>query len=432
MRDVLWPRRFALLTAGLFILLAVLYSFLWIPVVDGGSAWEQPGDLWSTFHSAHWVGYGDISDLYEQGTGFITFPGIAILLAPLAVIASHFHLSESFPLGAPHPSAWILLGPAAAVLASLVLVPLDDLARILGTGTRRRIVLLLLEAALLWPLTVVWGHPEVPLAVGLALYGLLAANRRRVGAAGWCLGLAVLLQPLCLLLVPLVLAQEPVRRWVGSLIRVVLPSTLALALPLASAWKKTTYALVKQPTPPYVNHPTPFLFLSYHLPRSPGGQTFALARGRFSVTFEQGERLVSPGPARLIALGIAVLIGAWAWRRLLSLNATLWLAALALAVWCAVEPVMTPYYLWPTLAVTAVVVAHRGWIRLLVVAGADLFVLVWSNAHFQPWVWYGPIMAVLALGLGLACPRHPEWPRRPSADGPAAASEDLEVEVVSP
>jgi len=40
-----------------------------------------------TYRAAQYVGWGDIGDIYQGGTGFISLPGIAVLLAPMTILA---------------------------------------------------------------------------------------------------------------------------------------------------------------------------------------------------------------------------------------------------------------------------------------------------------------------------------------------------------
>ena len=97
----------------MFVAVGLLYSFLWLPIVEHRTGWVQPGDIWGSFRAAHYIGWGDITDLYTPGTGFISFPGIAVLMAPVAFITGHLGMSESYPRWLAHPSAWLVLSPSS-------------------------------------------------------------------------------------------------------------------------------------------------------------------------------------------------------------------------------------------------------------------------------------------------------------------------------
>jgi energy-coupling factor transporter transmembrane protein EcfT len=68
------------------------------------------------------------------------------------------------------------------------------------------------------------------------------------------------------------------------------------------------------------------------------------------------------------------------------------------------EPVMVSYYVWPPLAV-ALVAASRDWIRLLPTGVMAIVLTFVSQGSWRnPWIWWTPIVAVLALTLVAARP----------------------------
>jgi hypothetical protein len=89
-----------------------------------------------------------------------------------------------------------------------------------------------MEAVIIWPTLVFYGHPEDSLALAFALYGLLAAFDGAWVRIGIFFALAILFQPLTLLIVPIALAYVPRRRWPSLGAIIVLPSALALLPPL--------------------------------------------------------------------------------------------------------------------------------------------------------------------------------------------------------
>jgi len=390
-----------------FVVIGLLYSFFWSPVLHHVGLWAQPGDLWGTYQAAHFVGWGDIGDIYSAThAGFITFPGIAVLLAPVAMLTGALGLSESFPWIIPHATAWPVLAPVALAITVLPLFAFDAMAEFLGTGHRRRVLLCGAELLVLWPV-IYWGHPEDAISMGLATYGLLALFKQQWRWGGWLFGGAVLFQPLALLLVPVALATLPgLRPCVRFLYRAALPAVVTLVIPLAQSWHGTTYALVEQPTYPSVNHPTPMLVLapvigSYKAKASDQVGAAGVGHSLRFVTAAPGTggKVVAPGPGRIVALAIAAGLGWWAWRHKADPLRSVWLSGLVLAGWCAMEPVMTAYYLWPALGLVLVASAGLPWRRFGIVAGSSLFATLWSEWFFRPWVWWAPIMAALALGL---------------------------------
>jgi hypothetical protein len=387
------------------------HSLFWGPVVNHGSFWTVPSDLWGTFRSAHYVAWGDIGDVYNPSTGLVALPGISVILAPIAFITYHFGLSEAFPYFLPHPTAWLVLGPVEMVLGASVLFPLDDLAALLGLARRQRIALCGLEAAVLWPVVAIWGHPEDPLAMTFALYGLLAVLRGRWRACGWWWGLALVMQPLVVLMLPLIFALTPVRRWWRLGFQSALPACVLVAIPLIQEWANTSRALFQQPNYPTIDHPTPWLALAPVLSRTHRVTFPRFGRSRVDghsiftshiVSTIAGE-VVTAGPGRAISIALCVLIGIWVFRHRPSVPQIIWLAALALSLRCVFESVMDPYYLWPPLAIILVLSA-RNWRRFLIAIVSAALMTVWSYRHTGPWAWWLPIVILLAVALASAFP----------------------------
>lgn len=403
-----WTRRRRVpLGVGLLVVATGLaFSFLWLPLTGGGSAWVQSGDLWATFRSAQYVAWGDIGDISRA----ITLPGIAVLLAPVALVSRALDLSVAYPMSLPHPTAWLVLGPTELVLGALVLLPLDELAVRHGVRGARRVVLCVAEGIVLWPLVAIWGHPEDALAVAAAVKCLMAASDRRWRATGWWFGLAVVMQPVVLVLLPLIglgLVRGILRRLV-FLARSAAPSAALLAIPLARDWHRTVKTVLEQANYPTLNHPTPWLFLAPVLRPGHWVTTQVAYRSVSGFTVHTSHRyigaVVGTGPGHLLALGFAVLVGLWAWRRPPTLSGVLWLAAASLALRCVFESVETPYYVWPMLALVLVAAAGRpGW-RFPLVLATSASATVFAEYHLGPWTWYLPLM--LLLGIGLAC----AWP----------------------
>jgi len=395
------------------------YSLLWGPLVLHHPDWLVKGDIWGTFRTAQFVSWGDIGDVYRSGGGLVGFPGISVVLTPIALLVGHTDLSVGFPYGIPHPTAWLVLGPYVAVLGSIVLIPLDALAEFVGLEGIRRAGLSIAEAVILWPVVGIWGHPEDSLALAFAIWGLLAVLRGKWRSAGWLWGLAVVMQPLVVLMLPIVFALAPHRRWPGLAVKSSLPSALLIAVPLAQAWSATTQSLFRQPNFPTMDHPTPWLALApviskAHAVTLASIRETQLATGsiRFdtrSMHFVLGE-VVAAGPGRLIAIGLAVLLGVYAYRNPPTPAKVIWLCCVALSLRCVFEAAMDPFYLWPPLALGFVTVADGRW-RVASASGAAAFLTWWSYRSVGPWEWWLPVVLLLGVVVISAKPARSVVPR---------------------
>jgi hypothetical protein len=167
-----------------------------------------------------------------------------------------------------------------------------------------------------------------------------------------------------------------------------------LAAAAAANWTATVHAITSQPNYPIIDHPTPWVYLAPHL----------------------GPDQVAAGPARILSIAAAcgcALVVARRWRAARSgerwsheaLTELLWWTAVALALRSAFEPVMVAYYLWPPLAV-ALAAAARDWSRLIPTGCAAVVLTFFSQVQWRnPWSWWTPMVAGLALALFLARPR---------------------------
>jgi hypothetical protein len=68
------------------------------------------------------------------------------------------------------------------------------------------------------------------------------------------------------------------------------------------------------------------------------------------------------------------------------------------------EAVMDPYYLWPPLAIAFVLVARNTW-RLWLAIVVTALLTWWSYRFLGPWQWWGPVVVMLGLLVGLTFPR---------------------------
>lgn len=402
-----------LVTVVAVTVVGMAYTLLWAPVVRHASGWVIPGDMWGTFRDAHIIGWGGEGILYASNvvpmTGYIGFPAMPVVLAPVAMLSGALHLTESLPLALPHPTAWILLGPVEMAAGASVLFPLDALAGRLGVAPRRRIVVLWAEAALVWPVVAVWGHPEDLVALGLGICGLMSALDTRWGRSALLVGLAIAFQPLAFLMFPIVIAVVSRKRWLAFAGLAVAPSAALLLAPLGHAWRTTFDAIVDQPTYPFVNHPTPWVGLARVLHR--GHPTIGLPQYLVpsgAPLSHDAVTTVAGGPSRAIAVLLAIAVGAGIARRHPSEFTVWWLGAVALAMRCVFEPVMTPYYAAPALALALVLAARLRWMRFALAVSACAICTWLGYLHSEPWLYYLPVTAALLLTVALGR----RWGRR--------------------
>jgi hypothetical protein len=369
---------------------------IWGPRFYGKTAWALPDDLWGTLIAAQRIAHGNLAGIYTLPTQLVSLPGAAVILVPaIAVIEV-----AGFPLSVPHahgayPSVWLLAGPYQVAISAVALFAADAIAERLGASRPKRFVLAAAGATALWSVTIRWGHPEDAVAVGLLLYAILALAGSRTTRSAWLAGAAVAVQPLVLLAFPFLVAVVEPRRLAGYVARAAAPAALLLAAAAAANWTATVHAVTSQPNFPTIDHPTPWIYLA---PQVADGQ-------------------VAAGPGRILAIvaacGCALVVarrwraarasGGWSQEEVLW--ELLWWSAAALAFRSAFEPVMVAYYLWPPLAV-ALVAACRNWARLLATGSVAVLLTFFSQVQWRnPWAWWTPMVAGLALALVFAWAR---------------------------
>jgi hypothetical protein len=410
MRERLLRRLFPLVASAGLIVVGMITT-TWGPSLINRSEWALPYDYWGTLVAATRLAHGQLGGIYAQPTGLVSLPGTAVILVPVAAVASLLGLSLHLPgITNPHPALWLLAGPYEIALCCVALFAADALAEHLGVAWWKRGLLAVAEATALWSPSARWGHPEDAVATGLLLYAVLALAKGRPPAAGWLAGAAVCVQPLVLLALPVMIGLIPSRRMlpspggtaaetprippvIGFLARAALPSAILLAAVALANWSVMYAAVTSQPNSPTINHATAWTALAPHLA---GGN-------------------VAAGPFRLATIILACCLALVVRRRLGRrvpaagqwppdvLNEVLWWMALALALRSFFEPVMVSYYPWPPLAVALIPAATGGWIRL-VVAGliAGAVTAEGQGTWHSVWVWWVPLVALLLLLLGVA------------------------------
>jgi hypothetical protein len=420
----IWP------VSGMIVLLVagMAYTLFWYPVVKHVGAWNTPADIWSTFRDAHYVIWNGEGQVYNANTNFVTFPGIAVLLSPIAEIQQAFHLSESFPVYLYKPTAWYVLGPVDMLCGGVLLFPLDAIARRLSLTNGRRALATFLVTVLIFPVVVFWGHPEDTLALALGLYALLKAYDRKWLHSAAFFALAVVFQPLILLIVPIALAYVPFKKWPAFGTVMAIPTALLLIPPLIQEWNPTIYAIFKQPNFPTIDHATPWLGLAPVLSRPEWGTAFTVHYSKSAHKFVWGPvrvlagEVVAAGPGRTIALVLACLVGVWVARRKPPLAEVIWWAAFALALRCLFESVMDPYYLVPTLVLVVVVAFNAGKVRFVLTLAAAAVCTKTSYWHVGEWKYYLFVSVSLLAALAFS------WPRQRTRE-PKDPESNLQVPV---
>jgi len=404
-----WP----VAASTLFVTAGLLYFFRWSPVVrHRPSLWVMPSDVWVTYGAAANLAHGHLASIY--GGGFLAFPGFLYVLSPLGALAGRFHttfvqitshgrpftgnnvvtspgtptilydgLVNKGDLYAVHQGVFALLAPFMLLVSCTAVFALDAMAEFLEVVRWRRAVLACVEAVLLWGLVVVVGHPEDALAVALATWALLWAFEEKWTGAGWLFGAALAVQPLVVVVFPLLLVRGGTRRTLGLLVRAAVPALVVIVGPLVADSHGTLHALLDQPT--YPNKPG--LFRTVWTPLAPhlGGHG--------------ADETVGGGPVRLFALAVAAGIGWLSLRWRHRPEMILWAAALALSLRVYTESVMAPYYVWPGLAV-GVAVACRAvnWRFWLAVAAAVATTVV-GQWQLETYLWWSLQMVGVTVVL---------------------------------
>jgi hypothetical protein len=409
-----WP----ILASLLFVIVGLIYYFRWGSVFHHNpSEWLSPGDLWDTFRAATSLVQGHLGSIYSAHSGFFSPPGFLIVLAPLSALRSRFgttlvefrnhgHLlvhpvayratsggpyftTSTATLGtkqfAVHPQLFVALAVYVLVLSCVALFACDALAERLHVSRSRRAALSLAEAVLLWNVVVIWGHPQDAIAVALAVYSVIFALDRRFSGSGWLFGIALAFQPLTIVVLPILLGFGGRAKALGLAVRGVVPAAALLLGPLVADFHATYRSVVVQPAFPDTkyNHHTPWTSLAPTL----GG------RG--------AKTEVGGGPLRVVVLALAAGLG-WVvvrWRERPEM--VVWAVAVALGLRCYLEAVMTPYYIWPALAVGLVVASRGTWPRFAIAVVIAIATTVLAQSHLGVYPWWildvGGLTALLVI-----------------------------------
>jgi hypothetical protein len=429
-----WP----IAASALFVTAGLLYIFRWSPLVwHRRSLWVMPSDIWTTYGAASAAAHGHFASIY--GGGNLAFPGFLAVLAPLGALAGRFHTtyvqvtSNGHPftgtnvytssgtptvlydglvnrgnLYAVHQGVFMLLAPFMLLVSCTAVFAFDAMAEFLEVVRWRRAVLAGVEVVLLWGLVVVAGHPEDALAVALATWALLWAFEDRWTGTGWLFGVALAIQPLVIVVFPILLVLGGRQRTIGLLIRGAIPVVAVVVGPLVADAHDTLHALVDQPTFP--NLPADFKTLWTPLAPHLGGHG--------------SSETLGGGPIRLVALALAAGIGWFSLRWRQRPEMIIWAAALALALRVYTESVMTAYYTWPALALGVVIACRAATWRFWAAVSAALVTTVIGQWHIDNYVWWAvQVIGVTVVLAAAAQPRAPETaPPEPARRRPPVGS----------
>jgi hypothetical protein len=309
-------------------------------------------------------------------------PAFEFVLAPILLFAQMVGLAAHFPGSSPL-GLWLVLGPAALLIASPALFAVDAVARSWHLNDRTRLALALVSALGVANVAGVWGHPEDCVAVALVLWAALAMERPLGGGgrrAAWLLGLGIAFQPLAILGVLPVLARLDWRSFAKVSWRLALPSLLVLIPPLIAQPRLTRFVLVNQPIYPKAVSFTP---LTHFAPVI-------------------GPGIDGGGPTRLVALLLGAGLAIVVCRRRHDLPTVLMMTAIAFSLRVLFETELVWYYLWPVAAVCLILAARRGFSHLVVCSVALFATIVLGNhgAVHNISLWWPGLMVSLAVVLG--------------------------------
>lgn len=394
-----------------FIAISALFDVAY-PIVRGNDhMWFQAVDLVRWLRASQYIVWGWIGGVYTSGTGVLSLPGLALVLTPVAWLTNVMHLTESFPFVLKHPSSWPPLYLYALCMSAIPLVSLDSLALRLGYRKSTRIWLTVGEALLLWQVIAWYGHPEDALALGFAIWAVLASKSEKYEKSGWLMGVGLCFQPLVIVIVPILWSQFPDTKRKMFILRSALFPAVLVGTFLASNPHGTWLALHEQLSSPQVNHATPWAYIASKSGRQvaykPATRVVVNGSARSSLEYfraVRAPRSIQQGFSNLLIVFTAGCIGLWlSWKKVaLRLAMLVWIAALALSIRTVFEPVMISYYFWPYSALALVVLA--GTRRRWAFSGFALMIvqIFLGFVRVNPWIWWTPQLLLSAAVLTIA------------------------------
>lgn len=350
-----------------------------------------PSDLWSLASSSSAMLHGHFDHVYLPSSALTSPPALEVLLVPVMAFGQVVGLSPHLHQSGLPLSMWLVLGPAAVGLASMVLFALDAVARSWRLSVRSRFALALVGGLGVANVVAGWGHPEDCIALAFVVWSALTVEQK--GSAGapraaLLLGIGIAFQPLAVLGVVPVLARLPWRRAALLWWRLLLPSAIVLAAPLLAEPHETLFVLVHQPFKPKWISLTPLTHLAPVLaPGVNGG-----------------------GPTRLVALLLSAALALFVCRRRHDLPTVLTMISVAFLLRILLETELNWYYLWPLPALCLVLSLRRSWPRFwLCTAAMTASAVIGAGREHHIAVWWPTLMALALLMLLSATPSPRRW-----------------------
>jgi hypothetical protein len=372
------------------------YAMLQWPPWHLPREWVPPGDIWHPMVAAHAVARGDPGHLYASDDFYVAMPLFAILLAPVAAVGQALHLTESYPRSVAHPTLWLVYGPYGLAMSLPLLYAVRALASEAGIRRGQLILQALVGLLAIASVSIVYGHYEDALALGLVMLAAREALRGRNLAGALWLGVAIAVKQWSLLALPVYLAVSPGGRRIRALAAsVALPAALSL-FTLAVDWSHASKSLFQARTFPQVGHAA--LWVSHRTQVLVGTPSRA---GAFAVAFAVAWRLWGRPGSRGLPEPCPVLAG----------------LGLTFLSRMAFEPTLYSYYVGPALAFLLLhewLRTGRPWRTLLVGGGWVL----WFEADPWPWLWWA-VSAALAVALAVPAVRELVASKRELTRAPA-------------
>ena len=384
------------------------YSLLGHSVFHVGMAsLLAPGDLWGLATSSSAILHGHPANIYVQNGALTSPPALELVLVPVLALGQLVGLSPHLHTSGEPLSLWLVLGPAAILLASTALFAIDAVARHWGFSQRRRLALALVGGLGVANVAGGWGHPEDCVALAFVVWAALAMERGGSDAApraALLLGVGVAFQPLALLGVAPVLARLSWRAAARLSWRLAIPSVVVLIPPLLAETHQTLFVLVRQPFAPLYVSLTPLTRLSPVI----------------------GPGLHGGGPTRLIATLLGAALAVAVCHRTHDLDRVLALVAVAFFLRVLLETELNWYYVWPVLALCLLLSLRRSRLRFaLCTAALVVSIVFWGHRVHDIVLWWPAMMATLAVSLASIGPSPRRWAalaagrrERPARAGP--------------
>ncbi len=389
------PWRATIWLTVLTIATGMAWSLWFEPWMHHSPYWLPSDDVWVPIQPAQYVANGALGYLYEATPLFVAPPLIAIVLAPVALVGQMFEMTSNTPFPIPHPTLWLVYGPAGLALTAVLFHAVRSVAVELRIG--RPILLQLVALALVaGPVAIRAGHFEDVLALAFVLFFVRERLRGRPIRAALMLSVAIAFKQWALLALPLAVATAPRGRRVRTAASVCAFPAVLVAFPLAVDAKHAVPALVGARTWPWLGHPAPWV--------------------------SDPHRILVGTPARLGAIAVALVIACLVRDRA---DASTLLAGLGLVFLGRIvfEPTLYAYYLAPgmMLLVLHATPTPARFARAAVLAGAALAMFL---VHVPRDLWWA---LEAGLWVALAWPAGREVLSRARVRAPAQPDPDPQL-----